>query len=1042
MLDAHLCIRLLLLCLLTLGLPLYGGGARPLAAFAAQVLPQDVDLLRSVETETAGADASAGRPDLQELVPTYRSHPPSMLLLLQKDGKISSYGLDDGNKLWTVDTGGDVLRVEVQQQPRERMIREDPLALPFILEGGLLFTRRCISPFHCRRQTSAECFVSQGSEAETRPDARPDEEEAGSSAQGRCETPLSKLPFPRCYMNLSTLIEKKHVQVGDTDIFVTTSAHIMDVNSDDGKPVPETNFLLTYLHLVRYDFTVHVRRPGEYSWQMNIAQFKLSEKSPLHVSDEDWADDDPLLVSRALQRLLRRGDCGGQGHVTSTKEGDRAGAGRLGPAAVDEGFRKDILAEQLMFRETDQNNYVLWSKLKHAALWSSAVSPLSTVVSAFVWQADTGRVQSLPIYRVEAITSITDAVEPLEREGADPFYLPVSVNSEPRRDKHPLNTHRFPTTWEFDIVADEAELRELQNSYQQCSWIYGCDDSAGNVPNNSPNDSNSKTSSQLALVRWLPLSHADTGNTLLLLFNFFCGLISCVSALLSVGFRWYLWNATGVGPDAFVDRIGNPSGPGSSKLKPLHRSFTLQPSGRLMAATPGNLTRSHTPEAPLSSTSLTLFQDPGMLPPSKSSMIRAKSMHHVDSWWKYSGDDDASLSDRPSSASPIPHNSHVSPQLFELQFQTAEKIGSGAEGSVFRVKHQFTGVSYAVKAIRIPDDNEIYIQEAMLHSGFDSVNVVRFFNAWIERVPQKFAEKFGLLRRDDTTDNLFADTVDTLDDKQLTEPTSSDACYTVLFIQTEWFGRGTLADHFVRRKSFTRVDNLTHLLQISEGLQYLHSQCVVHCDLKPRNIFMSDSGIMKIGDFGLSKKNRTRSCMLCEDAGGFTSASCTSAEEHSLPACTPLYCSPEQKRGEAATAASDIYSLGLIALEFYCEFTTQHERYLTLGAARQGVFPKEFVERYPAEKLLVQEMLSEDEDRRPAMKNIVKFLRQEINVEEGKNAVTTRSISLSPIRGHDSPNPGSPLYPSDHGELVTRVAPTFTRLSLSSLESAAFAHSN
>ncbi|RNF10355.1 putative protein kinase [Trypanosoma rangeli] len=1037
MLNAYRRIRLLLLCILVLGLSLDVGDTRLLSVSAAQLVPQDVNLLQRVETETVGTVIPDAGPDFQELVRSYRPPHPNMLLLLQKDGKISSYGLDDGKPLWTVDTGGDMLRVEIQQHAREPVISQDPFALPFILEGGVLFTRRCFAPCQCWRHTSDKCCACSDTEVE----AGPNEGEVRDSTKGRGGTPFSQM-HPRCFMNLSTLIKKKHVLVGDTDIFVTTSAQIIDVDGYDGKPVPEPFFLLSYMHVVRYDFTLNVRRPGHYSWKMSIAQYKVSEKTSLRVSEEDSADDDPKFVSRALQGLLQTGDCGGKDHVPFTNDVNKAGKGSMEPAALDEKFHKENLAKQLMIREIDRDKYILWSKLKDAAVWPSVVNSLSTVMSAFVWISDGGGVLPLPIYRFEATTRIKDVVELLTMGRTDLPYLPAIIKKEPRRNIVSFNLHRSPSTWEFDIVADEFELRELQNSYQQCSWIRGCDASAGNLPNSLPNDSNSKTSSQLALVPWFPLSHTSTGSTLFVVFNSICGFISFSAAFFSVVIRWYMRH-TGVGQEVFVDRVGKSPVPGLLKSNLLHRSFTLERSGACVDDARGKLGLSCTPELRQSSTPMTLLQDNEMHPSCKTSMIGTNSMPRVDSWWKHSVDDDVSLSDKPSSESFIPSNAQVLPQLFKLQFQTAEKIGSGAEGSVFRVKHQVTGVSYAVKAILIPEDNEIYIQEAVLHSTFDSVNVVRFFNAWVECLPQNFAKKLGLLHRDDTMDNLSSETFDTLDGN-LMESASSDKCYTVLFIQTEWFERGTLADHFVERASFTRLSNLTHLLQIAEGLQYLHMQYVVHCDLKPRNIFMSDSGIMKIGDFGLSKKNRTRLRKICDGAGEVTSNSCISAEEQSAHACTPLYCSPEQKRGETATEASDIYSLGLIALEFYCMFTTQHERYHTLGEARHGVFSREFVDKYPAEKVFFQKMLSEDVAQRPAMKDIVNFLRQEIKEEEEKEeekdaVITAPTTSLSPFAGCDLSNPMLSLRPSEDDKPVTRFDSAFNRLSLSSLESLAHA---
>lgn len=44
------------------------------------------------------------------------------------------------------------------------------------------------------------------------------------------------------------------------------------------------------------------------------------------------------------------------------------------------------------------------------------------------------------------------------------------------------------------------------------------------------------------------------------------------------------------------------------------------------------------------------------------------------------------------------------------------------------------------------------------------------------------------------------------------------------------------------------------MLQVLEGLEYLHSQKIIHRDLKLGNLFLSDNMVVKIGDFGLATK--------------------------------------------------------------------------------------------------------------------------------------------------------------------------------------------
>ena len=85
--------------------------------------------------------------------------------------------------------------------------------------------------------------------------------------------------------------------------------------------------------------------------------------------------------------------------------------------------------------------------------------------------------------------------------------------------------------------------------------------------------------------------------------------------------------------------------------------------------------------------------------------------------------------------------------------------------------------------------------------------------------------------------------------------------------------------------------------QMAEGLAFAHSRGVVHRDLKPANIHVQPGGQVKIMDFGLArpaKSDMTR-------AGSIMG--------------TPNYMSPEQVRGETATAQSDVFSLGAVFYE-------------------------------------------------------------------------------------------------------------------------------
>ncbi len=94
-------------------------------------------------------------------------------------------------------------------------------------------------------------------------------------------------------------------------------------------------------------------------------------------------------------------------------------------------------------------------------------------------------------------------------------------------------------------------------------------------------------------------------------------------------------------------------------------------------------------------------------------------------------------------------------------------------------------------------------------------------------------------------------------------------------------------------------------LQIAAGLARAHKAGIVHRDLKPDNVVVTDDGIAKILDFGLAK------LVLAEPSNdGDIGHMETMTEDRNILG-TPAYMSPEQARGEAVTAATDVFAFGV-----------------------------------------------------------------------------------------------------------------------------------
>jgi serine/threonine protein kinase len=100
-------------------------------------------------------------------------------------------------------------------------------------------------------------------------------------------------------------------------------------------------------------------------------------------------------------------------------------------------------------------------------------------------------------------------------------------------------------------------------------------------------------------------------------------------------------------------------------------------------------------------------------------------------------------------------------------------------------------------------------------------------------------------------------------------------------------------------------ERLKLFMQVLDAVQYAHSHQVIHRDIKPGNVLVTDAGQARLLDFGVAK-------LLTQDD-----------EQIELTrwygrALTPEYASPELVRGDAIDTAADVYSLGVVMYELLC----------------------------------------------------------------------------------------------------------------------------
>ncbi|PVU98864.1 hypothetical protein BB559_001214 [Furculomyces boomerangus] len=194
-----------------------------------------------------------------------------------------------------------------------------------------------------------------------------------------------------------------------------------------------------------------------------------------------------------------------------------------------------------------------------------------------------------------------------------------------------------------------------------------------------------------------------------------------------------------------------------------------------------------------------------------------------------------------------------------VQYQIGNCVGKGQFGSVYRALNLENGQMVAIKKIPFNKHNSDKLDEIM-----HEVNLLKSLSN-----PRIVCYHDFVL----TDDNLF--------------------------LIMEYVENGSLAATLKSFGVFPEKLVLAYILKILEGLIYLHSSNVVHCDLKAANILTTKQGNTKLADFGVSLNLGLH----------------VSYDESFIVAGTPCWMSPEIIKLEGPTTASDIWSLGCTIIE-------------------------------------------------------------------------------------------------------------------------------
>ncbi len=208
-------------------------------------------------------------------------------------------------------------------------------------------------------------------------------------------------------------------------------------------------------------------------------------------------------------------------------------------------------------------------------------------------------------------------------------------------------------------------------------------------------------------------------------------------------------------------------------------------------------------------------------------------------------------------------------------------IGSGSFGTVYEIEREEFGRTYkaAAKVITIPDDSNDHFWIAT--EGMTAENTVYYYKSLVE----------DIIRECDVMERMKGDShIVSFEDHYVEELDNGRRW--IIYIRMELLK--PLISYITDEDNFLKRDEIIQIgIDICKGLEVCEKFNVVHRDIKLENIFISDTGKYKLGDFGISKVVEESELAVSQKG-------------------TKLYMAPEIFRGDKYDATVDIYSLGLV----------------------------------------------------------------------------------------------------------------------------------
>lgn len=210
-------------------------------------------------------------------------------------------------------------------------------------------------------------------------------------------------------------------------------------------------------------------------------------------------------------------------------------------------------------------------------------------------------------------------------------------------------------------------------------------------------------------------------------------------------------------------------------------------------------------------------------------------------------------------------------------------IGSGSFGDVYKIKKEEFGITYysAMKVIHIPQDKDE--QRRLYSQGLDSQSVSDYYSQFA----RDFIKEIELMARLQGNTNIVGYNDHIIEDNE-------DGVGYTIYIRMEFL---TPLDAFLSKDNKARFMTEKEVVKLGidmcNALEVCSRLHIIHRDIKPGNIFVSDNGDFKLGDFGIARQLEKTQSGLSRKG-------------------TVNYMAPEVYNGTAYGESVDVYSLGIV----------------------------------------------------------------------------------------------------------------------------------